>query len=71
MIFGLQKKNSCSVSPATDNKELKTRKSDKTHHGLGIKSINKIVKKYGAVYDWKYDEKQKVFETEIIFMKKN
>lgn len=68
---GLIIKNSCSVSPVTDNKELKTRKSDKTHHGLGIKSINKIVKKYGAVYDWKYDDQQKVFETEIIFMKKS
>lgn len=68
---GLIIKNSCSVPPVTDNKELKTRKSDKSHHGLGIKSINKIVKKYGAVYDWKYDEKQKVFETEIIFMKKS
>lgn len=68
---GLIIKNSCFLPPVTDNKELKTRKSDKTHHGLGIKSINKIVKKYGAVYDWKYDNQQKVFETEIIFMKKN
>lgn len=68
---GLIIKNSCFLPPVTDNKELKTRKSDKAHHGLGIKSINKIVKKYGAVYDWKYDNQQKVFETEIIFMKKN
>lgn len=68
---GLIIKNSCFLPPVTDNKELKTRKSDKAHHGLGIKSINKIVKKYGAVYDWKYDNQQKVFETEVIFMKKN
>lgn len=68
---GLIIKNSCSISPETDNGELKTRKSDKKHHGLGVKSINKIVKKYNAVYDWKYDEIQKIFKTEIVFMKKS
>lgn len=71
MCDGLLIKNSCSISPETDNGELKTVKNNKKYHGLGIKSINKIVKKYNAVYDWKYDEQRKIFETEIVFMKKS
>ena len=71
MYDGLLIKNSCFVSPETDNGELKTKKSNKKYHGLGIKSINKIVKKYNAVYDWKYDKQKNIFTTEIIFMKKS
>lgn len=71
MCDGLLIKNSCPVFPETDNGELKTKKNNKKYHGLGIKSINKIVKKYDAVYDWKYDEQQKIFQTEIVFMKKS
>lgn len=71
MYDGLLMKNSCFVSPETDNGELKTKKSNKKYHGLGIKSINKIVKKYNAVYDWKYDKQKNIFTTEIIFMKKS
>lgn len=71
MHDGLVIKNSCAVSPKAENGELKTTKHNKEMHGLGTKSIRKMLKKYDAVYGWKYDENLKVFETDIVFPKKN
>lgn len=71
MYDGLVIKNSCDTSPVADSGELKTTKSNKKSHGIGIKSIKKIIKKYNAVYDWKYDKGQRIFETDIVFQKKN
>ena len=68
---GLVIKNSCSVVPITDGGELKTTKSNKKVHGIGTRSIRKTLKKYDAVYGWKYDENSKIFETDIVFPKKN
>ena len=45
-------------------------KNNKSFHGFGTKSIKNIIKKYDAIYDWKYDEKSKIFETNIVFSKK-
>ena len=71
MHDGLVIKNSCFVPPETENGELKTTKQNKKTHGVGTKSIRKTLKKYDAVYGWKYDEKSKIFETDIVFPKKN
>ena len=68
---GLVIKNSCFVAPITDGGELKTTKSNKTVHGIGTRSIRKTLKKYDAVYGWRYDEALKIFETDIVFAKKN
>ena len=68
---GLVIKNSCSVAPITDGNELTTTKHNKKMHGVGTKSIRKTLKKYDAVYGWKYDENSKIFETDIVFPKKN
>ncbi len=70
MHDGLVIKNSCFVPPETENGELKTTKQNKKTHGVGTKSIWKALKKYDAVYGWKYDENLKVFETDIAFPKK-
>ncbi len=67
---GLIIKNTCSALPITEGGRLKTTKPDKSLHGIGMDSINKILKKYNAVYDRKYDEKLKVFETDIAFTRK-
>lgn len=67
---GVLIKNSSSFSPETIKGELKTTKLNKNIHGIGTKSIKRIVKKYNALYDWKYDEAQKIFETELAFSKK-
>lgn len=71
MYDGLVIKNGSAVSPKTENGELKTTKSNKKIHGMGSKSIKKTVKKYGGVYGWKYDEDLKIFETDIVFPKKD
>lgn len=71
MHDGLVIKNSCFVPPETENGELKTTKQNKKTHGVGTKSIRKALKKYDAVYGWKYDENSKIFETDIVFPKKN
>ncbi len=68
---GLVIKNSCSVAPITDGGELKTTKHNKKMHGIGTKSIRKTLKKYNAVYGWKYDDDLKIFETDIVFPKIN
>lgn len=70
MHDGLVIKNSCFVPPETENGELKTTKQNIKTHGVGTKSIRKTLKKYDAVYGWKYDENLKVFETDIAFPKK-
>lgn len=69
MHDGLMIKNSCIVSPKTENDELKTTKRNQKLHGLGTKSIKKTLKKYEAIYGWKYDETAKIFETDIVFPK--
>ena len=71
MHDGLVIKNSCAISPKAENGELKTTKQNKKTHGVGTKSIWKTLKKYDAVYGWKYDENSKIFETDIVFPKKN
>lgn len=71
MLDGLVIKNSCDVAPKSENGELKTTKHNKKTHGIGTKSIQKTLKKYDAVYGWKYDENLKVFETDIVFPKKD
>lgn len=71
MHDGLVIKNSCACAPKTENGELKTTKHNKKMHGIGTKSIRKTLKKYNAVYGWKYDEDLKIFETDIVFPKTN
>ncbi len=61
--------NSCSKPPSVVDKELKTTKNNKKLHGLGLKSVKKIVDKYDGLYDWKYEEETKIFETVIAFSK--
>lgn len=66
---GLIIKNTCITPPEVKNGILKTKKLDPQLHGIGISSIKKIIKKYNAVYDWKYDKDKKIFETDIAFVK--
>lgn len=58
--------NSCDISPQSVNGELKTSKSDKKSHGLGIKSVKKVLKKYKGDLEWDYDCENKQFSTTII-----
>lgn len=66
---GLVIKNSCINHPKSESGKLITTKLNKNLHGIGVKSINKVIKKYNAVYLWKYIEAKKIFETDIVFSK--
>lgn len=66
---GLMIRNSCKAAPRTKNGQLITTKRDKTIHGIGITSIKKVLKKYNAMLDWKYDEDNQIFETDIVINK--
>lgn len=63
--------NSCDEAPKQKAGKLLTSKPDKQFHGIGSKSILRVVKKYNGVYDWEYREENKIFETTIIFPKQN
>ncbi len=58
--------NSCDTPPQSVERELKTTKKDKKSHGLGIKSVMKILKKYKGDLEWEYDSEKKQFITTII-----
>ena len=63
--------NSCDTPPKQKAGKLLTSKPGKQFHGIGSKSIVRVVKKYNGVYDWEYGEEKRTFETAIIFPKKN
>lgn len=65
----IQVTNSCDITPTTENGELITQK-DSPYHGIGTKSIRRIVKKYDGDLKWQYHEAERVFET-IIMIKSN
>lgn len=58
--------NSSDSPPKSINGELKTTKNDIRSHGLGIKSVKKILKKYKGDLEWEYDIDNKQFITTII-----
>lgn len=61
--------NSCNNSPNVSGEKLQTTKKNKRLHGIGLKSVMKIVDKYNGIYDWNYDDVSKTFETIIAFSK--
>ena len=67
LFDGLIIRNTCLQKPYDINGKLQTTKNNKKIHGIGISNINKIIKKYNAVYDWRYDAENNVFETDIAF----
>lgn len=58
--------NSCDTPPQSVNRELKTTKKDKKSHGLGLKSVMKVLKKYKGDLEWEYNSEDKQFTTTII-----
>lgn len=58
--------NSCDNAPRTRHGELVTSKSNSNSHGIGTKSIKRIVNKYNGNFDWQYDEENKEFKTSVI-----
>lgn len=65
----IQVTNSCDITPTAENGELITRKNT-PYHGIGTKSIRRIVKKYDGDLKWQYHETEKIFETIIMIKMK-
>lgn len=59
--------NSCDIKPRHVGEELESTKTSSGFHGLGVKSIKRIVKKYHGNFEWKYDETKKEFIIYIVF----
>lgn len=67
---GIIIRNTCYTSPEAVDNRLISSKKEKAYHGLGLNIVKKILKKYGAVYGWKYDEEKHIFETDIAIPRK-
>ena len=60
--------NMCRENPySNSNKDLRTSKPDKLHHGFGLKSISRIVDTHQGDIQMRYDESSSVFHTIITF----
>lgn len=60
--------NSCNLAPELYySGEYISRKKDKSKHGLGMKSIRKIAKKYNGTLNSFYNEEDQTFHTMITF----
>lgn len=60
--------NSCNEPPTKDERGMFiSRKADKEKHGLGQKSIKRIIEKYSGTSETYYDEVERRFETVIVF----
>ena len=53
--------NSCDNPPKTKGNDLVTTKKDSSIHGLGIKSIQKVLKQYNGDCQWEYNENKREF----------
>ena len=59
--------NSSDNRPCVVGNNLKTTKKEADLHGLGIKSIKRIAKKYSGSFEWSYDDAQKEFTVYVAF----
>lgn len=60
--------NSCDSEPPKDrNRKLENHEKDTEHHGLGLKSVNKVIQQYGGFSTLYYDAAEKTFHCIIHF----
>lgn len=59
--------NSSDTKPKTVHGDLRTTKKGGGLHGLGIRSVRRIVKKYKGDFEWSYDNVNKEFTVYIAF----
>lgn len=52
--------------PMVLNELLRTQKKNNDIHGMGIKSINNALKKYGSELSWTYDGERKFFRASVL-----
>ena len=59
--------NSSDKKPLQVNENIISSKKDSEMHGIGIKSIKRVVKKYDGIITMTYNDNQKTFNTTITF----
>lgn len=58
--------NSYDAPPNVIGGNLITTKVDREHHGYGLKSVRKTLKKYGGDFEWNYDETSHTFTVTVM-----
>lgn len=58
--------NSCDTPPVVSAGKLVTSKKNRDHHGYGLKSVRKTLKKYDGDFEWHYDETEHIFEVTVM-----
>lgn len=59
--------NTSVTVPKSSGERLFTTKEDNKIHGYGIKSIERVAKKYHGICDWNYDHESNTFHYNIVF----
>lgn len=62
----IKTENSSDKKPLVIDGKLKTHKDNEFFHGIGISSIKQTIKAYNGTFSWTYDEKEKIFCSEIV-----
>lgn len=62
--------NSCDMPPVSDGEHLISTKREKRLHGIGLKNVEKTLKKYRGDYSWDYDDAQRRFAVTVMIGKK-
>lgn len=63
--------NSCDTPPKIKGNDLETTKKNKINHGLGVKSIQKVLKQYNGDCQWEYNENKREFTLIISLLSQN
>ncbi len=66
-IAALRIINSCDQEPKSQCGNLVSTKYDATIHGFGVKSVERVIRKYNGQMEWKYDKGTSMFEVLIAF----
>lgn len=61
----IQSSNSCDVAPQKKNNYFLTSKTDKKHHGYGLKSIQRIVNRYEGYLRFEFNEENHSFRVSV------
>ena len=59
--------NSSGNAPVSQKGKLVTSKDNPRQHGIGVKSIMRIAKKYDDTFEWSWDDASHTFTAQIVF----
>ena len=59
--------NSCDTPPVVNKNVLMSTKGDNGLHGLGMKSVERAVKRYDGMVEWNYFDDTNMFEIVLVF----